>query len=259
MKKIAVITGASSGFGKEFVKQIDKLHLDEIWAIARDKGKFDLLAKEISTPFKFYCLDLTKQESIKQYKQLLDKEKPDITWLVNCAGFGKFGRYDEIPLEESVNMTELNCIALVKMTELSLPYMHEGGRIVQIASVAGYQPIPYMAIYAATKAYVVSYSRALNVELKPRKISVTCVCPFWSATNFFNRAKITKQEVVTKYVAMYQPQDVVKTAMKHALKRKEISIHGFKARNQVRLVKLLPHKLVMKIWCKQQKMQRKYK
>ena len=158
-------------------------------------------------------------------------------------------------------MVDLNCKALLMMTEYVLPYMKEGGRIVEIASVAGFQPIPYMAVYGASKAFVVSYARAINQELKSQKIKVTCVCPFWTKTAFFDRAKATKakNEVVTYYAAMYKPEDVVKKAIKDSKKGKELSICGFIARSQVRLVSMLPKKLVMATWIKQQKLKKKYK
>ncbi len=260
MKNIAVITGASSGIGREFVRQLDAENFDEIWGIGLGAEALEQVKKETKTKFVPLELDLTADASFETYKELLTKSKVNVSWLVNCSGFGKFGRYDEIPVEASANMVDLNCKGLLKMTEYTLPYMAKGGRIIEIASVAGFQPIPYIAVYGATKAFVVSYSRAMNVELKPRDISITCVCPFWTKTNFFKRATETKakNEVVTKYVAMYNPVDVVAKAIKDTKKHKELSIYGFKARSQVRLVKILPHKLVMKIWVNQQKLNKKY-
>lgn len=260
MKNIAVITGASSGMGREFVRMLDAENFDEIWGIALGKDALEKVKSETKTPMQVFEMDLTDDKSFEFYKNLLEKEKPNVSWLVNCSGFGKFGRHDEWSVETSANMVDLNCKALLKMTEMTLPYMQKGGRIVEIASVAGFQPIPYIAVYGATKAFVVSYSRAINQELKPRGISVTCVCPFWTKTAFFDRAKDTnaKTEVVSKYVAMYDPQKVIAQAIRDAKKRKELSIHGFKARSQVRLVKLLPHKMVMKIWMKQQNLYKKY-
>lgn len=260
MKNIAVITGASSGMGKEFVKQLDG-KFDEIWGIGLSQYDLDELGKEIKTPFKGLELDLTEEGSFEKYIELLNAEAPNVKWLVNAAGFGKFGRHNEINIDSSADMIDLNCKALMKMTEITLHYMQNGGRIVEIASVAGFQPIPYMAVYGASKAFVVSYARALNQELKYRNIKVTCVCPFWTKTNFFNVAQNTKAKnpVVTKYVAMYYPEDVVKKAIKDTNKGKELSICGFIARSQVRLVNMLPKKLVMKTWISQQRLKKKYR
>ncbi len=261
--KIAIITGASSGMGREFCRQLDDRGFDEIWGLGLGEENFKALEAGLKTPLRYFDRDLTKLENIEYFKSELEKYKPAVEWLVNASGFGKFGRYDEIETETSVNMIELNCVALVRMTEYVLPYMVKGGRIIEIASVAGFQPIPCINVYAATKAFVISYSRALNVELKSRNISVTCLCPFWTKTAFFDRAKKinskTGIEVVSKYVVMYDPIMIVKKAIKSADKRKEMCIPGFIARSQVRLVKMLPHKMVMKIWCKQQKLTKKYR
>ncbi len=259
--KIAVITGASSGIGREFVKQIDGLGLDEIWGIGLGEELLAQVKAETKTTFKSFELDLTADKSFDIYLNSLKDSQASVEWLVNASGFGKFGRFDEIDIEQSANMIDLNCKALVKMTELTIPYMKKGSRIIEVASVAGFQPTPYINVYSATKAFVVNYSRALNVELKNKGISVTCVCPFWTKTAFFKRATDTKaeNEVVTKYVAMYKPESVVKKAMKDATKRKELSICGFISRSQVRLVSMLPKKMVMKIWIGQQKLKRKYK
>ena len=259
--KIAVITGASSGIGREFVRQIDALGLDEIWGIGLGEDLLNQVKAETKTTFKSFNLDLTVDKNFDIYLNALKESGAVVDWLVNASGFGKFGRYDEIEIEQSCNMIDLNCKALVKMTELTIPFMKKGGRIVEIASVASFQPTPYINVYSATKAFVLNYSRSLNVELKNQGISVTCVCPFWTKTAFFKRATETKaqNEVVTKYVAMYKPENVVKKAIKDSIKRKEISICGFISRSQVRLVSMLPKKMVMKIWVNQQKLNKKYK
>ena len=246
--------------GREFVRQLDG-QFDEFWGIGLGQEALDRVKEETKTPFIGFDLDLTKEESFDIIRNKLDEEKPNVKFLANCSGFGKFGRYDEIDVKDSANMVDLNCKALLQMTEYVLPYMSEGGRIVEIASVAGFQPIPYMAVYGASKAFVVSYSRALNQELKSRKIKITCVCPFWTKTAFFDRAKDTKakNEVVSYYVAMYEPERVVKKAIKDSKKGKELSICGFIARSQVRFVNILPKKLVMATWISQQKLKKKYK
>lgn len=261
-KKIAVITGASSGMGRKFCERLDSLGLDEIWGLGLGKEALEELKSSLQTNFRYFDMDLTVHENLAIYKKALQDAQPDVQWLVNCSGFGKFGRYDEIPVESSMNMVDLNCRALLFMTETTIPFMNRGGRIVQISSVAGFQPIPFIAVYGATKAFVISYSRALNVELKSRGISVTTVCPFWTKTAFFDRAKRTNskisKDVVTKYVVMYDPEKVVKKAVKDAMKRKEMSIYGFVARSQVRLVKCIPTKWTMGIWMGQQKLKQKY-
>ena len=263
MKKIAIVTGASSGMGKRFCFEIDRLELDEIWGIALKTDEVEKIKEELKTPFVFFDLDLTKEESFSKIEEELKKQDVDVRWLVNASGYGKFGRYDEITLQAELGMIDLNCRALTHLTYLCLPFMTEGARIVQFGSIAAFQPIPYIAVYGASKAYVLSFSRALNRELKSRKISVTCLCPYWTKTAFFNRAtdikSRTDNQVITKYVAMYDPDKVVKRGMKGAIKRKEVVLYGFVSKAQTSLVKIFPTSWVMSIWEGQQKFKKKYK
>ena len=132
--------------------------------------------------------------------------------------------------------------------------MQRGSCVVQLDSLSAFQPVPYLNVYAATKAFVLSYSRGLNVELKPRGIRVMAVCPGWVRTEFFDRAETTSDSAVTYFNVVYEAADVVRTAIRDMERgKKDVSIHGAPVRWQVRLVKLLPHRLVMKIWMRQQK------
>lgn len=255
--KIAIVTGASSGMGKEFALKLDELNLDEIWGVALDQAGLDETAKMMKTPLRTFAVDLTK-DGVGIVLAALDEAQPDIKWLVNAGGFGKFGRYDEIPVEQSTNMIRLNCEALVAMTEYCLPYMNAGAKIAEFSSVAAFQPTPYQNVYAATKAFVHSYARALNVELRSRKIKVCAVCPFWTKSNFFDRAGQTERHVVIKFAAMYDPKDVVRKAYKDIMRGKDISICGVTARAQVRMVRIVPTKMVMNTWVKQQKFDKRY-
>lgn len=257
MKNIIVVTGASSGMGREFAIQISKIeNVDEIWAIARDKDGLDNLKDLISIPIISIPLDLTNVEEIKVYKNMLETEMPNVKILVNCAGFGKFGHEETISTDIKLNMIDLNIKAIVSLVDYTLPFMDKNSYIVNIASCAAFQPIPYINVYAATKAFVLSYSRALNNELKYRKIHVLAVCPFWTKTRFFDRAiDKTKKDVVINYVAMYEADKVIKKAIKDMYNlRKDVSVYGFVNKFQRFLVKFLPHKFVMKVWMKQQKL-----
>lgn len=250
--RIAIITGASSGMGREFVKQIDRAEsFDEIWVIARREDRLRELTGECKNKIRPIPLDLMKQESFDLYKELLEEKKPDVAVLVNGSGFGRFGAFTDIDLKSQLDMIDLNDKALVAMTYLTLPYMKEGGRIYQIDSLSSFQPVPYIGVYGATKAFVLSFSRALNVELKRRKIKVMAICPGWVRTEFFDRA--VTDDTITYYNRYYDADEVVRRALKDMKRGKDVSVCGFQIRMQVRLTKLLPHKLVMKIWCKQQK------
>ena len=152
-------------------------------------------------------------------------------------------------------MVDLNCRSIVSVTKACIPYMKKGGVMLLVASVAAFQPIPYIATYAASKAFVLSYGRALNKELrKSMGAKVLCVCPFWTKTAFFDRAVAKNQNtVVKKYAVMYEPSQIVTRAWKDAAKKnKDVSICGAYSKGQALLVKLLPHKIVMKVWLRQQ-------
>ena len=186
---IAVVTGASSGIGMEFVKRIAaEGGIDEMWLIARRADRLEKLASELSLPCRVLSLDLTERDSFKTYYDLLESEKPVIRTLVNAGGFGKFGHHTAVDVEVGLNMIDLNCKALMAMTELSLPFMEKGSVIYQMGSLSSFQPVPYLNTYAASKAFVLSYTRGLNRELKHSGIRVMAVCPGWVQTEFFDRA-----------------------------------------------------------------------
>ena len=256
MKRIAVITGASSGMGRLFAETVDRFGtFDEIWAIARREDRLEELKRHTPFPVRAVPMDLSKDDSYDRYAAMLKEERPQVGLLVNASGFGKFNAVMESPLETNLNMVDLNCRALMALCQLTVPYMPSDSQIINIASVAAYQPIPYINVYAASKAFVLSYSRALNRELKPRGIRVMAVCPFWTKTEFFDRAvNEEKPKVVKKYIAMYDPADIVNRAWKDAQKGKDMSKYGFIARGQGLLVKLLPHRMVMDAWQRQQKL-----
>ena len=253
---IAIVTGASSGMGREFVLQLSQyVDVDEIWAIARRKEALEALNEAVSVPVRAIGLDLLEEDSFKTLSQLLQKESPNVKLLVNAAGFGKFGTYHKVPLEDDCKMIDLNCKALLVMTRLVLPYMEKDSHILQLDSLSAFQPVPYITTYGATKAFVLSYSRALNRELKPRGIRCMAMNPGWVKTEFFNHAFQTNADAEVKYFdRLYEAKDVVATGLKDLYKtRKDYSVHGLPVKIQVLLVKIVPHSIVMKIWLNQQK------
>ena len=252
---IAIVTGASSGMGRQFVLQLSQyVTVDEIWVVARRKSALAELAKEVAVKVRPVCLDLCNRDSFTQLAALLEAEKPNVKLLVNAAGFGKFGSFENIPAEEDYRMIDLNCTALVAVTRIVLPYMQRGSHVLQLDSLSAFQPVPYITTYGATKAFVLSYTRAMNQELKGRGIRMMAMNPGWVKTEFFNHALQTNGCEVQYYNHLYEAEDVVATGLKDLYKtRKDVSVHGFPTRNQVRLVKLLPHSIVMKVWISQQK------
>ncbi len=253
--KIAIVTGASSGMGREFVLQLNEyVQVDEIWVIARRKDALESLKSEVSTPVRAISMDLLSGAAFDDMAKLLAEEKPDVRLLVNAAGFGKFGSFDGISMQDDCRMLDLNCKALVMMTRLVLPYMASGSHILQLDSLSAFQPVPYITTYGATKAFVLSYSRAMNRELKDRGIRMMALNPGWVKTEFFNHACQTNDSKVQYYDRLYDADFCVSYGLKCLYRtKKDYAVPGFFTRMQVRLVKLLPHGIVMNTWLNQQK------
>lgn len=251
--KIAVITGASSGMGREFVRQLSaEERFDEIWVIARRLERLCELKEEIGPNVRPIAMDLTSSECIEKYKQMLEKEKPEVAVLVNAGGYGKFEAFENLNLDEQLGMIDLNAKALTAMTYVTLPYLKKGSRVYQLGSLSSFQPVPYIGVYGATKAYVLSFTRAINAELRHTGIKMMAVCPGWVKTEFFDRA-VVDDGVITYYNQFFTSEQVVKRAIRDMKRGKDVSVCGPMIRAQVLLTKLLPHKLVMKIWLIQQK------
>ncbi len=250
--KIAVITGASSGMGREFARQLDAdERFDEIWVVARRLDRLEALREELRAPVRPLALDLTRTEDLERLKALFEAEKPTVSVLVNAAGFGLFRPFTGLDLERQLAMIDLNEKALVSVTYHALPFMTAGSRIYNMGSLSAFQPVPYINVYGASKAFVLSFSRALNVELVSRGIRVMAVCPFWVKTEFFDHA--VSDDTVTYYSRYYEAPDVVRRALRDMKRGRDVSICGAAARLQVLGVKLLPHRFVMRTWCRQQK------
>lgn len=249
--RIAVITGASAGIGREFVYAVDRQDsFDEIWVIARRKERLEELRGACKNPIRPISLDLSSIENVDEYKALLEKEQPEIAMLVNAAGCGVFGPFAEKDLKKQLSSAQLNALSLTAMCHVSLPYMLAGSSIINMGSNSAWQPVPYQAVYGASKSYVLSFSRALGRELRSDGIHVMCVCPGWIKTEF---QQVAHHDDYIRYVdRWYGPDEVAAQAMEDLKKKKTVSILGHPVRRQVRLVKLLPVNLVMDIWCKQQ-------
>ena len=250
MRNIALVTGASSGMGKEFVREISKKYkgLDEIWVVARRRERLRELKKEIiGTRVRILPLDLMEEESFERLKMVLAKEQPVVRILVNASGYGISGSFEHQTEEDGAGMIHLNCEALTRITYLVLPYLRRGSFIYQMASSAGFAPQPNFAVYAATKAYVKSFSIALRQELSYQGIKVIAVCPGPVKTEFFDRAYEQEEMKFYKKFAMADSKKVVRKAIRDARKNKAVSVYGMTMKVTRVICKLLPGRWIAKI------------
>lgn len=231
---IAIITGASSGMGKEFALQLAPIlkKTDELWLIARNGEKLlevenTLKKMKIRPEIKIFPMDITEENKLNQFAEAMMILNPKITVLVNCAGAGVYGAFEKQSREETTEMVRLNVLALTQLTKICLPYMKKGSKIIQAASGSAFRPQPEFAVYAATKAYVYSLSRALSKELKKRGIVVTTMCPGPVKTPFLDHAYGRYGELNRwKKLVMADTRKVVQKAIKDCRKKKEVSIYG---------------------------------
>lgn len=247
MKKIAIITGATGGIGQEFVRQLLKEELDEIWAVARNEKKLKELREQFGEKVRLVPMDLSDSGQLKKLGLLLAEETLQIQYLINNAGLAKMGSYKEFSAEEIIQTVDVNCKAPVLLCQMCIPYMGEGSRILNISSASAFQPNPYINLYAASKAFERSYSRALNVELKGTGITSTAVCPGWVDTELLEKERNGKK---IKFPGIVTADKVVTQALKDAKKGKDMSVCSLYVKCQHIWVKLLPQKWIMNIWVK---------
>jgi short-subunit dehydrogenase len=244
---IAIITGASSGIGVEFFKQMQKEALDEVWVIARRESKLtEICEKYGKIRHRVLPMDITNPEKLLQLSAILKKESPNVRFLFNNAGFGIHGDLDQADYVAQGKMVDLNVRALTEITTIALPYMSKGSCIINTCSIASFVPNARMSVYSATKAFVMSYSRSLRYELRKSKINVTAICPGPMSTEFLAVAGIDKG--VSKTFDTLPRCNVAKTAkggIKAAKKGRGVyTPHPFYKFYRV-LAKILPHAWLM--------------
>lgn len=246
---IVIITGASSGIGAEFAYQLDLGFgsIDEIWLIARRKEPMLKIAENMEHTTRVLDMDVTKDEDVLRLKKLMENEKPVVRILVNCAGYGIMGDFSRSDIDEQTGMIDVNCKALTRLTYLCIPFMRKNSRIIELASSAAFLPQPYFAVYAATKSYVYSFSRALNRELAAKKIYVTAVCPGPVDTPFFDIAEKNGKTLAIKKLAMAKADRVVSRAIANSYHKREASVYGGLIKLFEIISKLLPHRLILDI------------
>ncbi len=229
----ALVTGASSGIGEEFARQLGRRGYDII-LVARRKDRLDGLAATLSAlhdvGVEVIQADLTSARDLAVVEKRLSAG--DIDLLVNNAGVGSVGEFATLPLEREVEQVDLNVLALLRLTHAALPSMvaHKRGAIINVASMAGFQPVPYNATYAATKAFVLNFSQALHEEVKPHHITVTCLCPGPVRTEFQQVAGINGRRMrgraLLRYMARTNAHDVVVAALRAVKAGRAVAIPG---------------------------------
>ena len=244
---IGIITGASSGLGVEFYKEMQKEELDEIWVIARREDRLkDNSEKFGKIKTRIVPMDITLKENLNKLQSLLSKDSYNVKFLINNAGFGVFGAFIDGDYQSQGNMIDLNVRALTEITSIVLKHMNEGSYIINTCSIASFVPNAYLTVYSSTKAYVMSFSRGLRQELKNRKINVTAVCPGPMATEFLEVAGIDKG--VSKMfdtLPCTSPSFVAKNGIKACKKGKAVYTPRLIFKFYRVLSKVIPHKFLI--------------
>ncbi|MGP8214727.1 MAG: SDR family NAD(P)-dependent oxidoreductase [Bacteroidia bacterium] len=250
----ALITGGSKGIGKAIAKNLAARKYN-ILLVARSENLLKENAAELEKQFgikvDFFVADISAPDSAKNIADWCNSKNYDVSVLINNAGYGLGGAFDKLSLEEQLNMMHLNMQSLVQLTYLMIPTLkkHKGkSYILNVASTAAYQAVPYLGVYSATKAFVLSFSRAIHNELKPENISVTCLSPGPTDTYFMDRAGMKGMKNAVKQAERFnmEPDDVAKIAITALLEGKAEVIPGFPNKAGAFFSRALPKKLIEK-------------
>ena len=252
---IAIVTGASSGIGEQFIRELSSRGLaDEYWLIARRKERMEALGKELGINTKIIAADLTSDEGLETVRAALAENRPDVGFLINAAGFGNFGKLDEIPESDATRMIDLNVRALVAVTNMTVPYMRKGSRVIQLGSGSCFTPLYGFNVYAASKAFVLHYSKGLYYELGEKGIKVTCFCPGWVDTEFLGKALARTDVTRPKNMRpLLKAEKVVRGCVRASLKGRKMYVTNWFTKLQHLLFKILPDGILSRAWIKMQR------
>lgn len=249
MRNIAIITGASSGLGEAFVKIIDKkeIKLNEIWLMGRNKEKLENIARKLRHKTRIFSLDLNNSTNLNTFRKVLDRQKNiNIKILVNSAGFGVEGEFDKQDYVKVRNLIRVNVEALTSISYNALRYMSAGSRLINIASSAAFLPQPYFAVYAASKSYVLSLTRAIREEVRKREIYVSAVCPGPVDTRFFDTMKETE-----KKLEIFGKANALKVALHayyHNMNNKGVIVYSLPMKVFNVGAKIIPHRIMLRAY-----------
>lgn len=253
MNKIdyALITGASTGIGLELA-ELCAVKGYNLVLVARSSDKLETIANDLRLKYnvkvKVITKDLSKSDSCFDLFSEIQKENLSVNLLINNAGFGGLGYFSETDLQYEIDMIQVNITSLIILTKLFLQKMKENnfGIILNVASTAAYQPGPSMAIYYASKAFVLNFSEAISKELQGSNVSVTTLCPGPTKTEFQQRARMSESKLF-KSNLVASSESVARIGLEAALKRKRVIIPGFLNRVGIYSSELLPRPLVMSV------------
>ena len=248
---IAIITGASSGMGREFAIQLERSgEVDGFLLLARREERLLALAESLSGA-KVLAADLGTDEGLEKLFAYLEEEKPSVKYLINAAGFGKFGSYERISEKDVSSMIDLNVKATVLITHRVLPYMERGGHIIELASGSCFTPLPHFNVYASSKSFVLHYTKGLRDEIKPLGVSATAFCPGWVATEFLDVAETVDGAPYPKNPKpLLNCERVVAYALRRARKGKTMAVTNWYTKMQHVLFKLVPDRILTILWRK---------
>lgn len=246
MKKIAIITGATGGLGRSFTKQLIEC-VDEVWAIGRSIEKLNKLEEEFGEKIRSFSIDLSDITNLNCLREELNNGKYKVQYLVNNAGTGRMAVSTDFSDQEIQSHINTHNTSVAVLCNICIPFMEKGSHIINVASQSAFQPVAYINLYAACKAFCYSYSRALNMELKDQGIIVTVACPGWIKTELL-QTEMNGKKVTFPHLA--EPDDVVKQTLKDARKGKDMSVYSGYVRRMQFFSKFYPHKMIMKIWVK---------
>ena len=243
-----LITGASSGIGAAFARRLAALGRN-VFLVARSEDKLITLCNELgrisNIRAQYLATDLSQSDSALNLVDETKKRGLNIDMLINNAGFGSMGDFAKLDIARELNMIDLNIKALVELTYRFLVPMRElkQGTIINVASTAGFQPVPFMATYAASKAFVLSFSEALWEENRAHGIHVMALCPGVTETNFFEAAQVDHPPMRTAQTA----EDVVATALRGLARQKSHVVSGWTNLLMVEAERFVPRSLVIRV------------
>lgn len=239
---IAIVTGATGDIGTEFVKSLLG-EVDEIWAVGRSTEKLDALVSSFGPKIVPVRTDLSDKSDVLALCQKISEAAPEIKYLVNNAGTGKMAPVSEFSTAEIDSLLEINMVAATLLCRAAIPFMVKGSYILNICSASAFQPNPYISLYSASKSYLLSFTRSLNVELSD--VTCTAVCPGWVDTKMLSKMHDGKE---VKYPGIVTAKKVVDDAIRDAKKGRDVSVCSSYNRWLRFYSKIMPHRLVMKQW-----------